>query len=34
MAVKKDPEIGAPDESEYVRVDVKTSRDRDRQRAG
>jgi len=34
VAVKKDPEIGAPDESEYVRVDVKTSRDRDRQRAG
>ncbi|KAH7886609.1 DnaJ-domain-containing protein [Phlebopus sp. FC_14] len=31
VAVKKDPEH-APDESEYVRVDTKSSRERDRQR--
>ncbi|KAF8552848.1 DnaJ-domain-containing protein [Imleria badia] len=33
VTVKKDPDSSAPDESEYVRVDTKTSRERERQRA-
>jgi len=33
VSIKKDPENGGPDESEYVRVDTKTSRERERQRA-
>jgi len=33
VTVKKDPDNSTPDESEYVRVDTKTSRERERQRA-
>lgn len=33
MTVKKESDNNAPDESEYVRVDTRTSRERDRQRA-
>lgn len=32
VTVKKDPDGSTPDESEYVRVDTKTSRERDRHR--
>lgn len=32
VKVRKEPESGPPDESEYVRVDTRTSRERDRQR--
>ena len=33
VAVKKDSDNSTPDENEYVRVDTKTSRERERQRA-
>lgn len=33
VMVKKDSDGSTPDESEYVRVDTKTSRERDRYRA-
>ncbi|KAF8127861.1 DnaJ-domain-containing protein [Boletus edulis] len=33
VAVKKDPDNSPPDESEYVRVETRPSRERDRQRA-
>lgn len=33
VSVKKEPDNNTPDESEYVKVDTKTSRERDRQRA-